>query len=241
MTPILIIDDGLRRTFVNKFRVREVIEAEQEKPIVIRVWQDHAERGGLVGAVGRQLRVTPFDRFGRRTYEMQAAGGSIAVVQGITEVTPVYTRVRGLSTEPRRYVWDMRLATSSIPRQTLSSILQQAVPENNPDARLQIVRLYLQGERYIDARRELESVIKDFPQLKDLAGELRQLRQMGAGAILDEIELRRAAGQHQLVKLLLNNFPADDVSGQSLERVREKLVELDDLEARQQRDPRDAG
>ncbi|TWT35419.1 hypothetical protein KOR34_03100 [Posidoniimonas corsicana] len=232
VTPILIIDDGLRRTFVNKFRVREILDAQREKPIVIDVWQDHAEHGGMVGAVGRQLRVTPFDEFGRRIYEMQAAGGSIAVVQGVTEVTPTYTRVRGLNAEPRSYVWDQRLATSSIPRETLSSILQNAVPENNPDARLQIVRLYLQAERYIDARRELEGVLEDFPQLEDLRDELRQLRRLGAKAVLDEIELRQAAGQHQLVRALLENFPASEVDGKTLERVREMLVALDEQDAR---------
>ena len=235
VTPITIIDDGLRRTFVNKFRVRDIVDAEREDPIVIRVWQDAADHGGLVGAVGRQMRVTPFDKFGRRIYEMQAAGGSIAIVQGVTEVTPVYTRVRGLNAEPRSYVWDQRLATSSIPRRTLSSILQQAVDPTNPDARLQIVRLFLQAERYTDARRELEGVIKDFPQLADLKNELRSLRQMGARAIIDEIELRSRAGQHQLVRMLLENFPADEVSGQTLEQVRELLEESDGLAARTER------
>ncbi|TWT66748.1 Alpha/beta hydrolase family protein [Posidoniimonas polymericola] len=232
VTPILIIDDGLRRTFVNKFRVRNILDVDREKPIVISVWQDHAEHGAMVGAVGRQLRVTPFDDYGRRIYEMQAAGGSISVVQGITEVTPTYTRVRGLNVEPRSYVWDQRLATSSIPRETLSRILQNAVPENNPDARLQIVRLYLQAERYTDARRELESVLEDFPQLEDLRDELHQLRQLGAKAILDEIELRQQSGQHKLVRLLLENFPAGDVDGKTLERVREMLVALDEQDAR---------
>ncbi|MCA9240702.1 MAG: tetratricopeptide repeat protein [Planctomycetales bacterium] len=235
VTPILIIDDGLRRTFVSKFRVRSIIEAESEKPVKIRVWQNEAERGAVIGAVGRQVRVTPFDKYGRRIYEMQAPGGSLAVVQGITEITPVYTRVQGLTAEPRSYVWDQRLATSSIPRHTLSEILRQASPPDNPDARLQLVRLYLQSERYTDARRELEQLIDEFPQLKDLRGEVRQLRQMGAKAIIDEIELRRAAGQHQLVRALLESFPAEEVSGQTLEQVREKLVELDTLDARIER------
>lgn len=235
VTPILIVDDGLRRTFVNKFRVRSILEADREKPIVIRVWQDAADHGGMVGAVGRQMRVTPFDKWGRRIYEMQAAGGTIAVVQGVTQVTPVYTRVQGLNAEPRSYVWDQRLATSSIPRETLSAMLTEAVDATNPDARLQIVRLYLQSERYTDARRELESVIQDFPQLEDLSSELKQLRQMGAQAILKEIELRRKAGQHQLVRLLLESFPADDVGGATLEQVREMLVELDELDKRIQK------
>lgn len=233
-TPILILDDGLRRTYISKFRVRNISDETDEKPIKIRLWQNHADRGAVLGAIGRQLGVSPFDEFGRRIYEMQAPGGSLSVVQGITEVTPTYTRVRGLVAEPRNYVWDMRLATSSIPRQTLSRVLTTATPKNNVEARLQIVRLYLQSERYRDARDELQSIVKDFPEKSDLKDDIRQLTQLSSRRILDEIELLREAGQFQLVKVLLENFPSEEVAGATLERVRELLDEVNDLGTRRQ-------
>ena len=58
----------------------------------------------------------------------------------------------------------MRIATSSIPREQLSKILYSAGDPKNPDQRLRIVRLYLQSERFQDARAELEQLIKDFPE-----------------------------------------------------------------------------
>lgn len=235
VTRIVLVDDGLRRTFVNMGNVREVLDDPGDQPVVIRVWQDYARHGAVVGGVGRTVRVTPFDEFGRRVYEVQGPGGVLPVVQGITEVTPLYTRVRGLSAEPRSYVWDLRLATSSIPRDTLSRILLRAAPQNQVDARLQIVRLYLQSERYRDARIELERVIRDFPQLEDMQEDVRQLRRMSARSVLDEIELRRAAGQRGLALSLLERFPADEVDGATLERVRELLADIRGVADRCQR------
>ena len=224
-TPRLVIDDGLRRTFVHKTSVREVLDEGRAPSIKVRVWQNHAERGSAIGVVGRSLRVTPFDEFGRRIFEMPTPKGPIAVIQGITEITPVYTRVRGLAVEPRSYVWDMRMATSSLPPQTLAGVLKQSVEPTDLDQRLQVVRLYLQSERYRDARRELEAVQSEFGS--EFGEDLRQLSRLAARRLLEEIELRRDAGQHQLARALLERFPADGVAGDTLQRVRELLDEDD--------------
>ncbi len=235
-TPILIIDDGLRRTYLHKTAIREILDEADVPMIRIPVWQNHAERGSSIGIVGQPLRVTPFDEFGRRIYELPTPAGPIAVVQGVTEITPVYTRVRGLRADPRSYIWDLRIATSSLPRETLALILKNAVPKNDLDARLQVVRLYLQSKRYRDARRELEQVQTDFAGRADTQEEgfkddIRQLRQLAAESLLDEIELRRSAGQHQLVRTLLERFPADGVAGDTLQKIRELLDEDDDRQA----------
>ena len=233
---IWIVDDGLRRTFVSRNNIRAVLEDQAGPNIKILVRQNVAQGGGtaVIGRVGRQVRVTPFDEFGRRVYTMQTGQGSLSVLQGITEITPVYTRVRGIMAEPRNYAWDMRIATSNIPRDTLATVIAGVTPEGDADARLQVVRLYVQAERYWDARRELEAILKDYPQLDDLRDEIRQLRQLGARAMLDEIELRRQAGQHQLVRAWLERFPADEVAGVTLEKVRELITELDNRDQQRQ-------
>jgi pimeloyl-ACP methyl ester carboxylesterase len=224
VTPLLIVDDGLRRTFIHNLQVRQVLEQESPRNVRIKLWQQVAEQAGGVGRIGRATRVTPFDEFGRRIYEMQSTEGNLSIVQGITQVTPVYTKVQGLMGANRPIVWDMRIATSSIPRETLSRILTTSVPQKDVEARLQVVRLYLQSERYHDAREELEEIVKQFPDRKELEQEVRQLRQLGAGTVLREIRLRGAAGQHQLAHTLLTNFPSEGVAGETLQEVRE-LVE----------------
>jgi pimeloyl-ACP methyl ester carboxylesterase len=223
LTPLLVIDDGLRRTYIHRNQVREILDDDSARDVRINIWQPVAERGGGVGRIGQAVRVTPFDEYGRRIYEMRSTEGLLSVVQGITQITPLYTKVQGLTGGNRPIVWDMRLATSSIPRETLSRILSVAVKPDDLEGRLQIVRLYLQSERYRDAGVELQQVLKDFPERKDLQQDIQQLRQLAARLILREIQLRAEAGQHQRARLFLEQFPGEGVAGETLAEVRELL------------------
>ncbi|MCL4202172.1 MAG: peptidase [Pirellulaceae bacterium] len=227
---IVLIDDDLRRIFVSSLQVQSVVP--RQTPLErIRIDQRTASGSRRIAAVGPILRVTPFDEFGRRIFSMNTAQGPVHVVQGITEVTPTYTRVEGLQARSA-YVWDMRVATSSIPRDTLSKILMQQIDPKNSDERLRLVRLYIQAERYPDAKTELEGVIKDFPALADLQTQVVSLHQMSARRLIKEIELRRSAGQHQLAYTMLDRFPPDGVAGEILLQVRDML---DDYKAMKKR------
>ncbi|HEX6961294.1 MAG TPA: peptidase, partial [Lacipirellula sp.] len=177
--------------------------------------------------VGPSLGITPFDEYGRRLYEMQLNDGPLAVVQGITELTPRYARVEALNGPERSIQWEMMLATSSIPPDTLAKIIATAIPQDDWQARLQAVRFYAQAERYPEARRELERIIEEFPDKKDLESMVGELRRSGARQLFRELSLRRSAGQHKLVGMLLKNFPAEEVSGETLVQVRELIAEYE--------------
>lgn len=221
--PLLMFDDGLRRTYIHSGQVARVLESPPQRKVRIRVWQDVAETGAGVGRMGRGGPLEPFDRYGRRTFQMQTRDGPLVLVQGITEITPLYTKVEGLSGPTRPVVWDMRIATSSIPRETLQTILKTAIPQDDIDARLEVVRLYLESERYRDAEQELAEIIQDFPQHEHLNDQINQLRQLGANLVLKEIQLRAQAGQGNLARDLLAKFPTEGVSGTTLEQVRDLL------------------
>src|SRR5947199_10697215 len=98
-----------------------------------------------------------------------ARGRPIELVTGITENTPKWTRVEAIQ-GINNYIWTMKIATSWIPREQLTRMLNRALDAKNPDQRVRIVRLYLQQERFKDARAELEQLIKDFPGLEHLNG-----------------------------------------------------------------------
>lgn len=219
--PILIVDDELRRTFVPKFQVQEILEAVPEQLVRIKPWQQAATAGGKLLSVGPALRIEPFDEYGRRTYEMVTPQGPLAIVQGMTEITPRYVKVEALYGRLPNIVWDSRLATGSIPAETLSAIFRQVIDQSDPEARLQIVRFYVQARRFHEAQRELERLIADFPEKEALRNEIKLLRRAGAERVIEEIQLRKAAGQHQLTAYLLENFPAAEVSGVKLQEVRE--------------------
>ncbi len=230
--PIVVVDDKLRRIYFCQQRVAEILEQAPEPLVVIKPWQNPSSGAGRLISVGPAINITPFDEYGRRIYEMQSADGALAIVQGITELSPRYAKVESLLGPQRSIAWTESIATSSIPPDTLAKILAKAIPQSDPQARLQVVRFYMQAERFPEARRELERIVQEFPQMKDLQNEAHQLRQMGARQLFKELELRRAAGQHQLVEALLSDFPAKEVAGETLAQVRELSTKYDQQSAR---------
>jgi len=220
-TPILMCDDELTRTFVPRRRVAKVEESLGSRAIErIEIPQRVPENGRRIAAVGGLLEATPFDAFGRRILSMATATGRVDLVQGITQITPRWVSLEGVVTE-QPLLLDMRVATSSIPRAELRRVIDQHIDRSKSDQRLRIVRLYLQAERYEDARTELDEVLADFPGLTDLAVERRSLGELSAAKLLEEIELRGRAGQDRLASTLLEHFPADDAGGETVEMVRE--------------------
>jgi predicted esterase len=216
---VVVIDDGLRRTLVPNLQVTAVPGAAEKPEVKIKVPQRVAETGMAVNTVGPILRVTPFDEWGRRIFSMAGAKGRIDVVQGITEVTPLYTRVQGLSASTS-YVWDMRIATSSIARETLSRVLRR-INSDSSSHRLEIVRLYIQADRIQDARAELEEVVKDFPEMAGLKEQVDTLRQIGAQRLIKEIQLRRDAGQHKLAYAMAAEFPVEGIADATVLNIRD--------------------
>lgn len=230
--PILVCDDGLTRTMVSK---RRVIGTERVPGDLgmerLRIPQRVADTGRRVIGIGSIIEVTPFDDFGRRVLSLATAGGRVDMVQGITEITPRWVRLEGIRTE-KPLMLDMRVATTSIPSETLRRVIAHAVDPTDPEQRLRLVRLLMQGERYDEAGRELDEVLRAFPDLADLGRERRSLARLMSARLYDEILLRARAGQDRLALRLLDAFPTDDADGEVLEAVRETR---DDYRARRDR------
>ncbi|MFM1902407.1 MAG: hypothetical protein RLZZ440_307 [Planctomycetota bacterium] len=219
--PILMCDDELTRTMVSKRLVRNVEPAAIDPGMErIKIPQRVPENGQQVGGVGGIVATTPFDEYGRRVLTLATVAGRLDVVQGITEITPRWVRIEGIQTE-RPHLLDMRLATSCLSREALERVLSKRIDPADPDDRLQVVRLLMQADRVDDARRALDGVLADFPEMSGLAAERQTLARISARRLLDEILLRAEAGQNQLAATLLDGFPADDADGELLEEVRE--------------------
>lgn len=229
---IILLDDDLRRVFVPEKQLREVRQEENrqvEEKFSIR--QRVLRTGQSIQGVGRPLDVEAFDAFGRRVFRMPTMKGDIDVIQGITEITPSWTKVEGIS-----HVWDMRMATSAIPRDIIQKILLRQIDPSDIEQRKKIARFYLQSERYEEAKRALDDILKAFPGRADLKEQLtpslKAIAQLSAQQKLRELQVRRDAGQHQLVRLYLQQFPTDDVSGEVLQGVREMIQQYDVREER---------
>jgi hypothetical protein len=226
------LDDNLRRTFFSNRLVRKVSQEENrtldEK---FRLRQQAAHNGMTLKSVGPALAIQPFDEFGRRMITLNTPRGPLKLLQGITELTPQWCKVEAKTT-----VWDMRLATTSIPRDQLYKILWKQIDLKNPEDYKKIARFYLQGEHYEEARKALEALLAAFPERSDLKQQLepslRSIVQLSAQQLLTELRLRRTAGQHKLVSEKLKKFPAEGVSSEVLQGVRQMSQEYEVLESR---------
>ena len=219
---ILFADDGIRRTFFSFYQFQSAVPSPEASPEKILIRQRVAETGKRLGSIGAILGVTSFDEFGRRVFKLVSAKGPLDIYQGITEITPTYTKVEGL-TSKNPIIWETRIATSSIPRDTLSKILKKHLDMDKPSDRLRIVRLYMQAGRYQDALVELEAAIEKFPDLAGLKDQVRELYQHLAERLIREIEMRQVAGQHRQAISWLGDFPRKGVATETLLQVRDLL------------------
>lgn len=229
---IIFLDNDLCRTFVPERQVQQQLADQGELQERFAVAQAIRRAGRAVSSVGpriRGMRFDDFDEFGRRTFRFGTVQGRVDVVQAITLITPRWTKVEGMN-----YDWDMRIATSSIPRDVLDKILTKQIDPKNIEHRNRIANFYLQSERYKDSREALESIIEDFsdnPNIKQLEPTIRRLRQMEARQAMGELKVRRTAGQHALVVKLLDGFPSEGVAGEILQEVRETSEGYQKLQA----------
>jgi predicted esterase len=229
---IVFLDDSLRRIFVPKDQITTADPAGGNQAVErFRLRQPVAAGGNAIKAVGAAIKIEQFDKFGRRTFSMMTAGGKVDVIQAITEITPEWTKVEGV-----KYMWDMRIATNSIPRDVLHAILMNQIDPKKLEDRKKLARFYLQCERYEEARAALEAILQDFPNQTDIREQLepsiQAIRQLSAKRLLSELKLRRAAGQHKMVAELLKKFPTENVAGETLQAVREMIKDYEILEGR---------
>lgn len=220
--PIYVVDDGLRRTYFSKYQLENFRpDVEFLEQIKIKPFPGVAQSTKSIGMIAMApWPPSPFDEWGRRTYPILTPKGRIDVDQGVTRINPIYTSLQSLQTE-NAIVWDMRLATSSIPLPTLRRILGKHLNMEDLDDRLRLVRLLLQSTRYPEAEEELREVIAKFPEQEPLKEQLREIARLGARQKLDEVLLRREAGQHRLVRdlvaqLLATDLPAE-IAGEAQE------------------------
>jgi pimeloyl-ACP methyl ester carboxylesterase len=218
---IQFVDDGLRRTFFSKYLVESFREDTIGQLESIAIPQPRiATTGRRLVSLASIVDVGAIDEFGRRTFSLLTPLGRLDVVQAITEITPVYTRLEGMLGE-QSVIWDMRIATSSLPLETLQRVVERQAEGDPANVQLSLIRLLMQAERYQDAATVLHQAMARYPELKDREPLLTELHQQNALRLVQEMQLRKQAGQHRLVTAMASNFPVEGIAGETLQRVRE--------------------
>ncbi|MDR1964129.1 MAG: hypothetical protein LBQ50_10155 [Planctomycetaceae bacterium] len=232
---IVVVDDGLRYVFVPKYNISHLPEETSETLETFRTGLRYSQEGLNLHVLGEFDNSTRFDSFGRRLLQVRHYGGVELFSQAITELTPRYVRIRGIHINNQPLVWDMRLATNALPREQLTPILMNQIDPKNPEARIRLVRFYLQGKLLENAAEELYGILddwKDDPEIKQrLASVFRMIRQQQYQRRLDELELRWKSGQFVFVRQALQTLEQDEnLPEQLFMSVRRMLLRFDDFE-----------
>jgi pimeloyl-ACP methyl ester carboxylesterase len=237
---IVVIDDGLRFTYVPKYKVVNASPEAGEQLQTYKIHQRYTGGGTAIKVLGDYNFSNSFDQFGRRSVSLSAPGGVEMMVQAITEINPHYVKIEGL-----RRTWDMRVATGAIPRNVLTPIiLNQIDAPKNIEQRLGLIRFYIQANKYKEAANEAAAFLQEFqndPELKNqtstrdqLTNSLQMLRQRETRQRLEELELRFQAGQYELVYNLLQTFETQNVAGDILQGARRLMRRYEDLQRRRE-------
>ncbi len=228
LRPIWMIDDGLRRVYIHGRGMvadKPIDVGDLEQPI--EFWQPKPLGGKMVAGLGNILGVSPFDAFGRRILEVRGPEGRVQIVQGIIELNSRFAKLVALKGNPS-LTWDMRVASRSIDSDTLNKIFRRRLDQDSLDERLQAVRFFIAAERYGDAKEILQETIDQFPGEADLSAQMIALTERQAGQLLTEAEIRAEAGQYELARGILTQFPLQSVGRVTKIQVQDALGKLND-------------
>ena len=228
---IVVIDDQLRLTYVPKNRILDIAQDDLGASAEIFKFRQPIFRSTGQGAVslGSYKTAEPFDEFGRRTLYFNGT----PLIQGITEIAPGYVRVQGINIGV-----DMRFSPHSFRRDFLTAMIRKNIDPESLSDRLRIYLFYTQAELFEEAAAELEEIIRDFQNdpenAEQLAAGLRMIRQLSATRLVEELRLRRTAGQHQNVRTLLDSFSSDNVPVDLTQSVRGIVREYNEEDSKRE-------
>ncbi len=226
--PILMADDGMRRYFVAERLTAEknfdVELAQHEKFDLPQRKQGRAVAFDF-DSVPPFLRDTGFNEFGHRQVAVRLpTGRPVDLTLAITQLRPQSCTVTGLNCQ-----WEFSVATTSLPPDKLDAMLRRCTNPAKPEDRFAVVRFYQQAGLYLQAMQELDAIATDLPDQKARVDEVMlQSRQLLARRLLQELQRRRAAGQHQLAISSLKNFPTEQIGADILRELRQFQTEYTD-------------
>lgn len=218
------IADGLRTVFISKNSI-DAIGVSSRNEIEIPIFQRTIQSGERFPGIKF---IGPFNLKGHREFIVPWSPDDLVFTQGITKIHPRFCELKILtgSDNPQNLQWVMYIGTGTVPTPVLRSVLRNEIRNpNSPSDYLRIAELFLQADRYQDAKDEIEFIKQKFPELQDrLNDDLNRIRQVEARQVLREVRLRQGAGQHFTSHSLAKVFEKDRLSN-------EILAEFAELEA----------
>jgi pimeloyl-ACP methyl ester carboxylesterase len=208
---LVYISDGIKRVVVRDSRI-ERIEANSafrggEK---FQLVQPLVVHGGLMPKEVVSVEAGPWDDRGRRTFRYIGSrlNKPIRMEQAIIEIGPHIVKLRGVDG-----FWVSLIETNQVPRDVVTSLLSK-IELKNVSERERVVRFLMDIGWNVEARKELDRLVRDFPQadLKERAENARQFILQGeAQERRATVAQRRKAQQYRGAAELLKTFSDKNV------------------------------
>jgi pimeloyl-ACP methyl ester carboxylesterase len=215
--------DGLKRIVVRDSKIERIVADNSfrtgEKFQLVQPLVVHA---GSMPKEVISVQAGPWNDKGRRQFQYvgSKANRLIRMEQAIIELGPHLVKFRGVDG-----FWLGQVATSQVPRSVMMSLLGR-VEQKNQAERERVVRLLMDAGWYLEARQELDRMIRDFPgtDLGERAARARVFMiQAEAAGRRAEIEVCRKAQQFRQVASLLKSFTEKEIGTELLVEVRDLM------------------
>ncbi len=225
---IILVDNGWQKYYVPR---RQIPDEDVDKDIYPSRPEAFAfdlpkgVQSRMVASVGSIIDVTPFNEFGQRTISIATDKGRLDVVQAISRIEPDHVVLAAF-----KFNWKMGLSLRAVPPETLTKLLHQKVKENDPISRFAVVRFYSQAEMYQEAFKELDAILKSFPdQQARVNGVRAELMDYFGRQVLQELNRRKAAGQHMLAYQYAVALTAEKLGGAVMDDVKKFLSDYEEM------------
>lgn len=222
---LVSVFDGLKRVVVRDSKIaRREANSSFGNWEVFKIEQPLIQHSGAMPREAYDIKATPWNNVGRRTFEYVSLRSSkpVSMEQAINELGPYLVRYRGVD----GFWQDGRLSLAAISRDVVLAILAK-VDQKNQNERRRVVSFLIQAEWYTEAKNELDALLRDFPEDASLRDTVKNARavvsQLEAAQLKADLDIRRKAQQYQTVAARLHSFPTKEVASDVLVQIRDQI------------------
>ena len=226
------ISDGLKRVVVRDSKIARVVPRDSFRRFeAFGIDQPIEVHGGAMPTASMSVVATPWDAKGRREFRyVNQYKKPIRMRQAIVSLGPRTTGYRGIDG-----FWKGNVATTQVPKEVVLGILGKA-DRKDLTQRLRIASFLVESRWYAEAKVEVESISRDFPDERSKVDDrVRAVQDTASRDELAEIAVLRGARKPKELLARLRGFPSDNVAPDVLADARDQLRKEEDALAADRR------
>jgi hypothetical protein len=216
-----MISDGLKRVVVRDSKIARIDHRDSFRRFdAFLLDQPIQVHGGLMPTAAFGIEATPWDAKGRRQFRYtNQANKVVRMQQAIISIGPRTTGYRGVD----GFWQGGNVATTQVPKEVILGLLAKA-DRKDLTQRLRIASFLTTARWYPEAKAEVESIAKDFPDERSkLEDRVHAIQDAASRDELLEIATIRGSRKPRELLARLRAFPSDGAAPDVLADARDQL------------------